>query len=326
MTIPNDGRLSAWALSPGHAGMEGQAIALLEALGLDYDIKRVAPRPPWTWLPGSSWPFAMASLPADGERLSPPYPDLIVSCGRRAAPFAAHIASISGKTRTVHIQDPQSGRSRFDALLIPEHDRVRGRNVITTVGSLHRVTSDRLSAARADFASMFEGLPGSRVAVLIGGSNGRMRLDEKALADFGRQLAQAADEEGASMMITGSRRSDPAALAAFKTQIADVPHVFWDGQGDNPYFGMLAWADWVVVTGDSINMICEACATQCPVHIVAFDSPGAKFERFYRSVVEGGHARFFSGKLEPFRPALLRETQRAARLVAERLALPGLIA
>lgn len=315
--------ITAWALSPGHAGMEGQAIALLEAMGVPHEVKRVAPRPPWTWLPGSRWPFPLASLPDGGASLAKPWPGLIVSCGRRAAPFSAHIAAASrGRVRTVHIQDPQSGRARFDLILAPEHDKLAGPNVIHTLGSLHRVTRSRLDSERAAFAGQFADLPGTRVAVMIGGSNSDMELDATALAGFGRSLAAAAAREGASLMVTGSRRSDPAALAAFRAEIEGLPHRFWNGQGPNPYFGMLGWADAVVVTGDSVNMICEACATDRPVLIAAFKGASAKFERFYKSITEGGHARFFAGSLDLFDPSPLNETKRAARLVAERLGLP----
>ena len=321
--LAGNGPLSGWALSPGHAGMEGQAVALLEALDIAPEIKRVAPRAPWAWLPGSSWPLPLLSLPDSGAAIAPPWPDLIVSCGRRAAPFAAHIGAASkGAVRTVHIQDPQSGHGRFDLLLVPEHDRVSGPNVIRTVGSLHRVTRARLDDERAAFAGLYEPLPGPRVAVLIGGPNGRMALDAATLTRLGRELAGAAADRGAGLMITGSRRSDPRALAAFRAEIAHLPHRFWEGEGPNPYFGLLGWADAVVVTGDSINMICEACATGRPVHIAAFQGAGGKFERFYGSIIEGGHARFFDGTLERFDAVPLRETRRAARLVAERLGLP----
>ena len=101
-----------------------------------------------------------------------------------------------------------------------------------------------------------------------------------------------------------------------------MPHVLWDGQGPNPYFGLLAWADAVVVTGDSVNMICEACATGRRVLIQPFSGASRKFNRFYEAVLAGGHARFFTGDLEAFDTVPLRETERAARLVAERLGLP----
>ena len=54
-------------------------------------------------------------------------------------------------------------------------------------------------------------------------------------------------------------------------------HVFrWrSGAPDNPYWGYLALADAFVVTGDSISMLAEACATGKPVFV--FD-PGRASE------------------------------------------------
>src|SRR5262249_36397001 len=53
----------------------------------------------------------------------------------------------------------------------------------------------------------------------------------------------------------------------------DVPYLFYrwrPGDPDNPYLGFLALADTVIVTGDSMSMIAEACSTGRPVHIFEF--------------------------------------------------------
>src|SRR5690606_16457582 len=109
-------------------------------------------------------------------------------------------------------------------------------------------------------------------------------FDAATAAELGRRLRAMSAETGAGLAITTSRRTDPAAAGAFRDALGDAPADLWTGDGDNPYFGMLALADAIVATGDSVNMVSEALATGRPVHI--FDLPGgsAKFRRFHQAL------------------------------------------
>lgn len=88
-------------------------------------------------------------------------------------------------------------------------------------------------------------------------------------------------------------------MAALRRALEGVPHWCWDGQGENPYFGMLAWADHLLVTEDSVCMVSEACATGRPVYVVALEGRGRKFAAFHRRLRELGHTRPFRGRLDP---------------------------
>jgi mitochondrial fission protein ELM1 len=99
--------------------------------------------------------------------------------------------------------------------------------------------------------------------------------------------------------------------------------VFWDGRGENPYFGYLGLADAVIVTADSVTMISEAAATGKPVHVAALEGGSAKFRRFHAAMQEAGVTRPFAGRLEDWRYEPLDEAARIATEVRRRLELAG---
>lgn len=316
---------SAWLITEDKAGMRVQALALAEALGAAYAELTPAVPPLWARLPTPLWPRAAASrwLSPEGPRpFAPPWPDLVISCGRRSVPFALGVKRASGgAVRAVHIQDPRVPLDRFDAVIAPIHDRLDGPNVVATRGSMTRITPARLETAAAQFAASLAHLPRPLVAVLLGGSNKVYRFTEDRAATLARMLRSLA-EAGAGLAITASRRTDAPALAALRAGIAGLPATLWEGEGDNPYFGYLGLADAVVVTGDSVNMVCEACTTGRPVHVFPLEGRGSeKFRSFHREMRALGYTRPFEGRLEHWHYEPLADAERAAAAIRDRLGL-----
>ncbi len=315
-------RPQCWVLSDGKAGAEAQSLGLAEALGLVPEVKRLAVRVPWRWLPPGLWPAPLAALGPEGAALVPPWPDLVIACGRlTAAPAAALRSAGRGATRVIQIQDPRLDPRRFDLVIAPAHDRLEGANVLTTLGALHRATPARLAAAAAHLAPRLETLPRPRVAVLVGGDSKVHRMTPEITRRLGRDLAALAQPQGAGLMVTLSRRSGPEAAAALRAALHGVAAEIWDGGGENPYFGYLGLADAVLVTEDSVTMASEAAATGKPVHVIALAGGSAKFRRFHKALREAGVTRPFTGTLESWSYPPLDETARIAAAVQAHLNL-----
>jgi len=311
---------SCWVVTPGHAGMENQAIALAEAVGLPFETKRVQPRAPWTWLPPGLWPAPLSALPDGGDAIAPPWPRLLITCGRRAVPYSLYTRKHSaGATCTVHIQNPQTGIGQFDLVIPPKHDHLQGRNVFETLGSLHRVTPARLAAAAKAFAPRLEALPRPLVAVLIGGSNACYDLTPAIAKQLAGQLTALVESTGVGLAVTASRRTGEANMVALREALNRPEVDFWDSSGDNPYFGYLALADAIIVTSDSVNMVSEACATGKPVHVVDLEGGNRKFNEFHATMRDGGFTRRFAGRIESWDYQPPDDTQQAARRVRELL-------
>lgn len=317
--------VSCWAVTDGSTGMENQCVGLAERMGLSPEVKRIRLRPLWAKLSPFVRLGSRFALAPDGDRLDPPFPTLLISCGRRSILPALRVRAASrGRTYAVHIQDPVIRPAHFDLVVVPAHDRLRGRNVLVTRGSLHNITADRIAQARARFADAFAHLPRPRITALIGGDNAVYRLTPLIMGDLAEQLAALARAEGGSLLVTPSRRTGADNEAILRAHLKGVPSYVWDGTGANPYLALLGHADYIVVTADSVNMVTEACATGKPVLVAPLEGGSPKFEAFHRSLQEQGITRPFQGRLESWAYAPLDDCGSVARLIQERLEARGL--
>lgn len=316
----------AWVVTDGKAGMVAQARGLAEAIGLPIVDKVITPTLPWRWIP-PSWhvknPFGDSTRTFLSDTpMEAPWPNLLVSCGRHAVGPALTVKKKSCEhTLIVHVQHPRIDPTRFDIIVAPAHDGLTGPNVIPTLGAIHRATPARLAAEAERVAATVSHLPRPLVAVLIGGSNRSYRLTRRIIAKLAENLRILVRKQGVGLMITPSRRTELDNVAYLNEQLADLPAVLWNQNGENPYFGYLGLADAIVVTVDSVNMVSEACSTGKPVYLIDMEGGDRKFERFHHGLSEAGMTRPFVGKLEFWQYPVLDDTNRVASVVRDRLAL-----
>ncbi|MFC4172315.1 mitochondrial fission ELM1 family protein [Microvirga sp. GCM10011540] len=318
-SLPIASGTTCWVLSDGKAGDELQALSVSEALGLEPEIRRVRPRAPFSWF--MPWgPIDPRERPgARNSPLVPPFPDLLIGSGRRAVPYLRFVKRASGgRTYTVFLKDPRIGPNAADFIWSPSYDRLRGPNVLNTLTPPHRVSAERLEAARAKPDPRLAGLPHPRVAVLVGGDSRHHRFTEGDIARLTEHLATLAGT-GAGLMITASRRTPPALRDALIALASRHGGFFWDGSGENPFVALLALADAVVATADSFNMIGEAAATGVP--ILVFEPTGGhpKLTVFLDEMKSLGVVHPFAGRLEGEAYPPLNSTPRIARAIAEGL-------
>lgn len=257
------------------------------------------------------WPFT--SLSSSGDSLRAPWPDIVVGAGRRIAPVVAALGKVHG-ARTVQILDPGLPTRAFDAVIVPEHDGKEGRGVLTTIGALNRLNPELIENQGRTWEATFVDLPRPRVAVLIGGPSRSARFAGSDAALLYTALSDLSREHG--LIITPSRRT-PSQLLEDVQQLPPSAWV-WDGEGENPFPGLFAHADAVLVTEDSVNMASEAATTGLPVHVFPLSRVAPKFRRFHERLREIGAARTFTGEIEIWEYEPLSEADRIAGELEER--------
>ncbi len=310
-----------WVLADDRAGNVAQCLGVAEALGEPFVVKEVRYN---RWGRLHNW------LRADSRRgltrecrktLLPPWPDLVIAAGRRTAPLARWFKRKFG-TRLVQIMDPGwPGRQDFDLIAAPVHDDLPDRaNVVHTVGSCHRAVPALLADERVRWEARLAHLPRPYLLVVVGGTTKDYRFGP----ELGRQLvAEAvslAGVMGGSILVTTSRRTEPELEAVIVEGIPEPRFIHcWREGLDNPYLALLAMADTIVVTGDSMNMCSEACANGGPVYI--FSPPGmvnAKHARLHQLLYERGYARPLGADTTPWHHPPLNAALDVAKQVRAR--------
>jgi uncharacterized protein len=316
-TAPDQPRI-CWVVTDGSAGMENQCLGLAEAMGIKPEIKRIQTRKIWSFLPPLIWHKPLKKLKNTGDILTKPWPNILITCGRQAIPMSLAIRKASkGKCFTIHIQTPNCSARHFDLVIVPEHDQLRGENILVSRGSLTRITPKKLKSEEKKFEILFREIGTPIYAILVGGSNRCYDVTPQTMHDLCKKLEDLHHQKNCHFLVTTSRRTGTENEAILKQTLSKVPHYLWDGTGENPYFAFLSKADAIIVTADSVNMVCEAATTGKPV--LVFDLPGGnrKFNFFHKSMGDAGYTHAFNGAYQAWDPPKLDETNRIASMVAE---------
>ncbi len=263
-----------WVMMGSKAGDNSQVLALAEATGWPFEIKQFVYERYELATNLLLGPNLRGMVKSKSSPLGAPWPDLIVTGGRRNEPICRWIQKKAGKqgkqVRIVHVGRPWAKLERFDLIVTTPQYRLPVRpNVLHNKTPLHRVTNERLQADANSWAPRLAHLPKPHIAVVIGGSSGPYSFDKRAAERLGKQASRLAAETGGSLLVTTSARTPADTIDTLEQNIS-VPAYFyrWQrGATDNPYFAFLGLAESIVVTGDSMSMLAEACATRKRVHI-----------------------------------------------------------
>ena len=297
----------------GAAGNRRQALALAEAWALPFDELVLRPRPPWRWAAPHVLPGSRAAFGPDFARWLDTPPAVAVGCGRQAA-LATRLLRQRG-SKVVQVLHPRLPTPHWDAVVLPAHDGVAGGNVLTLDGSLNPIDDAWLEAKRAAHPA-FGDAPGPLTALLVGGPTEDSDWDRHALDGILELLLRWRQRDGGTLWVIGSRRTPKAMRRQIKQAMGDRAQVWMDeGDGPNPYAGVIAWADRLVVTPDSANLISEATATRAPLWIAVPRYNRGRIRHLVAKAIDSGRARALGPESTPWPIDPWRESARiAARL------------
>jgi len=256
-------RPRVWVLGDDKPGNTNQAIALAQALGYDYDLHSLE-YGPFARLHNRLLGASLRGLTGRcAARLAPPWPDLIIACGRRTAPVARWIAKRSrGATRVVQLGRKGADTAHpFDVVVTPAHCHLAGdpRRIETLL--------PLTPLAIAETADLRPTDAGLRTVVLLGGATRRYRFDAEAVEELARRLRADHATHGGELQILTSARTGSTALAQLKATLGDIARILNPDDLGNRYWTTLAAADRVIVSGESESLLADAVATGHPVFI-----------------------------------------------------------
>ena len=276
-----------WLVTGDKPGDNAQLLALAEALGRPYEVRRVIPRK--EYIDGKP-PFEPSLYHLDMEKsdpLVPPWPELVLTVGRRPAMAAQWIRQQSGgKTKVVLLGRPKKMLNEFALVVItgqflmPKWD-----NILSLDLPLMRVDAAKIDKAVNIWQPSFQALKQPVTALLIGGPTKPYYMDEAVIGALLLQLEK--QLAGGSLFITTSPRT-PAAVVDYLQQHKPSDSTLYCWQPDdsnNPYFALLGLADYFVVTGDSLSMMVEIARLGKPLAIYPLPEQGGFIAHAMRQAV-----------------------------------------
>ncbi len=266
-------RPQVWLVIGDKLGDNAQVERVADALGWPTERRRLVFHRPFR---KGKPPFLASLYHVDrraSDALGPPWPDVVLTVGRRCAMAALWIraqAAAAGKqVRVVLFGPPKRGVAEFDLVVAPsQYALPPAANVVQLTLPLVGLDTARLGELAAPWRDRLRALPRPLTAVLVGGATQPFRLDAAVARQLLVATRRATGDEG-SLFVTTSRRTGPAATAALRAGLPDNGQLFeWQPQsGSNPYFGLLESADRFVVTGDSVSMMVEVARLGRPLAI-----------------------------------------------------------
>lgn len=260
-----------WLVLGDKKGDNAQVYAIERALGWSCERRYVTMREPWVVAKPKVSPSLHHIDRARSDVLEPPWPDLVITIGRRPSMVALWIAEQSaGHTRLVLVGKPSGMMRRFDLIIasaeinLPPFD-----NVLPISLPLMAVEDSRISAAVEIWRERLAELPRPLVAFLIGGAT-RPFVFDQAVTEQLLELIRGVAAAGGTPYISTSRRTSQTTVRALQANLPGSAKFYrWTPEDSaNPYLALLGLADGFVVTGDSISMLVEIVRLQRPLGIL----------------------------------------------------------
>ena len=313
--------LKALLLTQGMHGMVSQVEGLARALKLNFKHQKIKLKPLWNLIPPKLTPISENLLTEKFVCDS----KVIISCGRKSV-----ISSIALKKRlgkeifNIHIQNPKVSFEHFDLIISPEHDNIRGDNVITTKGAIHYLTKKEI-IDNSNYLKL-EKEKKNIVAFIIGGPNKNYNYSEEQIHyTFNKVKTLFTPDKFKIVVIPSYRTPERVIKKAFNT--FNFNHHVVKTVDKKAYLSSLAIADYIVVTCDSTSMISESAVTGKPIYIAMMKSKkiNKRFKTFYNQFKDLGITRELKDSIDNWSYDKLDEVNRIAPIIKAKMKLNGII-
>jgi hypothetical protein len=276
-----------WLVTGDKAGDNAQLLVIAEALGLPYEVRRMIPRKKYIYGKPAFKPSLYHLDMEKSDPLVPPWPELVLTVGRRPAMAAQWIRKQSaGKTKVVLLGRPRKMLAEFALVIITGQFLMPKRdNILSLDLPLMRVDMAKIDKAVSIWRPSFQAMKQPVTALLVGGPTRPFCMDETVIGTLLQQVKKQA--VGGSLFISTSRRT-PDAIVDYLRRHKPPNSTLYCWQPDdsnNPYFALLGLADYFVVTGDSLSMMVEIARLGKPLAIYLLPEQGGPVAHMMRQVV-----------------------------------------
>jgi len=311
-------KLKALLLTEGYHGMISQVEGLAKALQAEFQHKIVRLNWPWNFIPPKLTPISEIILKDKHYINENKSFDLVISCGRKSVIPSAIIKKKNTNIFTIHIQDPKVNYKNFDVIIAPEHDDLKGENVISSKGSIHYITQPEIEKAKNYLVNKFQNE--NIVSLILGGPTKYYSFSNEELIQVFRKIKSNFISQGHKVLVIPSMRTPKRIIDLAMKEFAKEGFVV-NTVDRQAYLSALALATNIVVTCDSTSMISEASASGKPI-FVAHMKPkknNYRFKKFFQLFKEMGITKELEEKIDNWTYNRLNEADRIATLIHKKL-------
>ena len=310
-------KLKGILLTQGMHGMISQVEGLAKALDIDFTHHTVELNNFWKLIPPKLTPISQRVY----KKINQTEFDLIISCGRKSVIPSIHLKKNSKKKiLNIHIQDPKVNFSHFDFIVAPEHDFIRGQNVINTKGAIHYLTDGEIIKNKDYLSSFIKKDQRKICSLILGGPTKYYEYSSENLKNIFSNLNNFLKKNDFQLIVIPSMRT-PKNSINFAKDYFGKNHTIIDKVDKKAYLSALSISESIAVTCDSSSMISEAALTGKPIYVANIlpkknDRRLQEFRNLFRKL---NIIRNLGELEENWSYQKLDETNRVAKIIKQKL-------
>ena len=233
---------------------------------------------PWSRLQPGILPIFSWIFKNDLDSLS--RPDFIISCGRKSVYVSIYLKKKYKNIRNIHIQNPKINFKYFDYIIAPKHDNISGKNVISSIGAIHKFKDRKFNEViNQDFKIPTNNL----ISIIVGGNNNHYKFTLKEANDLIMKIKNIKIiNSNFNLLTIFSRRTSQEVKDKLSYELKKISLIS-DQFSKNTYSFALKNSIFFVVTSDSTSMVSECAFTKKPIYVyhLPFKRKSERIIRFH---------------------------------------------
>ncbi len=203
--------------------------------------------------------------------------------------------------------------------MVPEHDNLQGKNVISTKGALHYLTMQEID----ENSRYLEGKINKKkdiIILILGGPTKYYKYTNENIQKIYKNLNENINKNNLQLVVIPSIRT-PAETIKLAKEYFGSDHLIIDNVDKKAYLSALSLAKFIVVTCDSISMISEASLTGKPIYVaqISTSKNDYRFKKFRDLFKELNIIKELNHNLENWSYQRLDETNRVAQEIKKKI-------
>jgi len=308
-------KLKGLLLTEGMHGMISQVEGLAKALDLDFMHEKIELNNFWKLIPPKITPIQSFVFK---NKIDKKY-DIIISCGRKSVIPSLYLKKkFKKKILNIHIQDPKVSLDNFDFVVIPEHDGINGKNVITTKGAIHYLRGEELDGNKDYLKSQIK--KENLVTLIVGGPNKYYDYNEQAIKEIFSKINRNFINKGFQLILIPSMRTPKKIIDLAKNFFSNDQIIITEVD-KKAYLSSLKISNYIVVTCDSTSMISEAAITGKPIYVAQMPSikKNERFIKFFELFKSLNIIKDLENSVEKWNYEKLNETNRISSYIKDKI-------